>query len=144
MGQKSRIPGTALHLHLASLPKNVTRVETFLKRVQRAVNLDEIQFHKVMVALTEAVNNAIVHGNKADPTKEVRILCDLTPEALHLRVLDQGGGFDPASVDSPLKEENLLRESGRGIFLMRTLMDRVSFSHHPDGMEVHLVLRLDG
>jgi serine/threonine-protein kinase RsbW len=144
MGQKSRTSGTALHLHLASLPKNIARVETFLKRVQRAVNLDEIQFHKVMVALTEAVNNAIVHGNRADPAKEVQILCDLTPEALHLRVLDQGGGFDPASVDSPLKEENLLRESGRGIFLMRTLMDKVSFSRHPDGMEVHLVLRLDG
>jgi len=142
MGQKSRTPQTAFHLHLASLPKNITQVEAFLKRVQRVVPLDEIQFHKVMVALTEAVNNAIMHGNKADPAKDVRVLCDVTPEALQLRVLDQGVGFDPAAVESPLKEENLLRESGRGIFLMRTLMDRVTFSYRPDGMEVHMTLRL--
>ena len=143
MGQKSRPLQNGLHLHLASLPKNIMQVEGFLKRVQEHITLDEIQFHKVMVALTEAVNNAIVHGNGANPSKKVRVLCDITPEALHLRVLDQGTGFDPGSVDSPLKEENLLRESGRGIFLMRTLMDRVTFSRHPDGMEVHMVLRLD-
>jgi serine/threonine-protein kinase RsbW len=143
MGQKSRPLQSGLHLRLASIPKNITQVEGFLKRVQAHVALDEIQFHKVMVALTEAVNNAIVHGNGANPSKKVRVLCDITPEALHLRVLDQGAGFDPASVDSPLKEENLLRESGRGIFLMRTLMDRVTFSPHPDGMEVHMVLRRD-
>jgi len=141
MGAKSRTSGASFHLHLASLPKNISRVEAFLKKVQRTIDLDEIQLHKLMVALTEAVNNAIVHGNKADPTKEVHILCEVTPEALHLRVLDQGRGFDPGAVESPLKEENLLRESGRGIFLMRTLMDRVTFSHNPDGMEVHLVMR---
>lgn len=142
MGQKSKTHTTGLHLQLASKPQNIARVESFLKRVQQVISLDEIQLNKVMVALTEAVNNAIVHGNKADPSKRVQVLCDVTPEALHFRVLDQGTGFDPGKVESPLKEENLLRESGRGIFLMRTLMDRVSFSYHPDGMEVHMMMRL--
>lgn len=142
MGQKSRTKETGLNLRLASKPQNIARVESFLKRVQRVVPLDEIQLHKVMVSLTEAVNNAIVHGNKANPAKSVRVLCEVTPEALHFRVLDQGNGFNPQAVENPLKEENLLRESGRGIFLMRTLMDRVTFAYHPDGMEVHMVLRL--
>lgn len=143
MGRKSTAPTAGLHLRLASEQKNIVRVEGFLKRVQRLVPLDEIQLNKVMVALTEAVNNAIVHGNRRDPSRLVRVLCDVTPGALHFRVLDQGSGFDPAAVRNPLTDENLLRENGRGIFLMRTLMDRVTFSQHPDGMEVHMVLRLD-
>ena len=143
MGRKSTAATTGLHLRLSSEPRNIARVEGFVKRVQRLIPLDEIKLNKVMVALTEAVNNAIVHGNRRDPSRAVRVLCDLTPGALHFRVLDQGAGFDPGTVRNPLKDENLLRENGRGIFLMRTLMDRVTFTQHPDGMEVHMVLRLD-
>jgi len=129
-------------LTLSSDPKNVRKVEQFLRRINRHRPLDEIQFHKLMVSLTEAVNNAIVHGNKADPTKTVEVRCELLDSVVQITVKDQGDGFRPETVDNPLKEENLLRESGRGIFLMRTLMDRVEFDRTDEGMELELWLDL--
>ncbi len=131
------------HLTLASDPRNVRRVEAYLTRISRSIRLDEIQFHKLMVALTEAVNNAIVHGNKAHPDRKVFIVTTANERGLWVRVQDQGKGFRPETVDNPLKEENLLRESGRGIFLMRTLMDSVEFARTDEGMEVRLWLALD-
>lgn len=130
-------------LVLESEPRNIGKVEAFLHEVGQNVNLDEIKLHKLMVALTEAVNNAILHGNKSDPAKTVRVICEVNERGLTIRVRDQGGGFKPESVENPLKEENLLRESGRGIFLMRTLMDKVEFVRTPEGMEVLLWLRLE-
>ncbi len=127
---------------LSSTPKNVTRVEKFLEKVQGHVALDEIQMHKVMVALTEAVNNAIVHGNGANRRKKVFVVCEILPGWLLFVINDQGKGFRPEKVANPLKEENLLRESGRGIFLMRTLMDRVEFETLKGGYQVRLWLDL--
>jgi serine/threonine-protein kinase RsbW len=129
-------------LLLESDPRNIGKVEAFLHEVGQHVKLDEIQLHKLMVALTEAVNNAILHGNKSNPQKTVEVTCEVKEGGLSIYVRDRGGGFKPESVESPLKEENLLRESGRGIFLMRTLMDKVNFTRTPDGMEVQLWLRL--
>jgi serine/threonine-protein kinase RsbW len=130
-------------LILKSDPRNIGKVEAFLRKVGQAVKLDEIRLHKLMVALTEAVNNAILHGNKSNPDKSVALTCEVKEGGLSIRVRDQGGGFKPEAVENPLKEENLLRESGRGIFLMRTLMDKVEFARTSEGMEVQLWLRLE-
>jgi serine/threonine-protein kinase RsbW len=128
---------------LRSNPKNVSRVEGFLEKVGAHIPLDEIQFNKLMVALTEAVNNAIVHGNRSRPEKRVFVTCSVLDGVIDILVRDEGRGFRPETVESPLKEENLLRESGRGIFLMRTLMDKVEFVRFPHGMETHLRLDLN-
>jgi serine/threonine-protein kinase RsbW len=128
---------------LSSEPQNIGKVEGFLQEISQSVSLDEIQMHKLMVSLTEAVNNAIIHGNKSIPEKSVTVTCTVEPGGLSIRVRDQGGGFQPETVENPLKEENLLRESGRGVFLMRTLMDKVEFGKTDDGMEVLLWLRLE-
>ncbi len=130
-------------MKLRSTPNSIRRVEPFLKRINKSAHMDEIQFHKVMVSLTEAVNNAIMHGNRAEPSKQVTVVCELSPHGLELVVGDEGAGFDPSQVDSPLKEENLLRETGRGIFLMRTLMDRVTFDVAKKGVKVRLWLDLE-
>jgi serine/threonine-protein kinase RsbW len=98
--------------------------------------------HKLMVSLTEAVNNAIVHGNKSHPAKKVTVVCDRLPELLEFSITDEGRGFKPEKVKNPLHEENLLRTSGRGIFLMRTLMDKVEFQTNNKGTTVRLVLAL--
>jgi serine/threonine-protein kinase RsbW len=127
---------------LASNPRNIARVERFLEKLQGHVPLDEIQTHKVMVALTEAVNNAIMHGNKANRKKKVSVTCEILPGWLLFEINDQGKGFRPDRVANPLKEENLLRETGRGIFLMRTLMDRVEFEAVQNGYQVRLWLDL--
>jgi serine/threonine-protein kinase RsbW len=130
-------------LTLSSTPKNIRKVETFLRKIAGAVKLDEIQEHKLMIALTEAVNNAILHGNKSKEEKAVRVVCEIREDGLLFTVTDEGRGFRVDAVANPLRKENLLKESGRGIFLMRTLLDRVEFRRTRDGMEVHLWLSLD-
>ncbi|RPH35627.1 ATP-binding protein [bacterium] len=128
---------------IPSSPKNISKVETFLKKVNKAIHLDEIQFHKLMVSLTEAVNNAIVHGNRSDPTKKVMLKCEHLPGWLLLIIEDEGKGFKVDHVANPLKKRNLLKESGRGIFLMRTLMDKVEFEMTESGLVVRLWLALN-
>ena len=133
---------TIYRLTLASNPRSITRIETFLKKINHVIHLDEILFHKLMISLTEAVNNAIIHGNRNNPAKRVRVECEILPGWLMVIVEDQGKGFKPEAVGNPLKKENLLKESGRGIFLMRTLMDRVEFESSRSGMQVRLWLDL--
>ena len=128
---------------IQSNPKNIGKVESFLKKVNKSIHLDEIQFHKLMVSMTEAVNNAIVHGNKSDPTKRVLMKCEHLPGWLLFIIEDQGRGFRIDAVANPLKKKNLLKESGRGIFLMRTLMDKVEFQQTAGGLEVRLWLALN-
>jgi serine/threonine-protein kinase RsbW len=125
---------------LRSDPKQIRRVEAFLKRVNRSAHLDEIQMHKMMVSVTEAVNNAIIHGNKSDETKKVQVRCEVMSDYLVVVVADEGRGFQPGKVRNPLERKNLMRENGRGVFLMRTLMDRVDFEVGPGGSEVALRL----
>jgi serine/threonine-protein kinase RsbW len=132
-------------IYRITLPTNqrsIGRIEKFLAKVDKHVRLNEIQMHKVMVSLTEAVNNALVHGNKMNPVKKVTVISEILPGWLLFIVNDQGHGFKPDKIANPLREENLLRESGRGIFLMRTLMDRVEFERIKGGYQVRLWLDL--
>ena len=140
MPGRSRSPRRVFRMTLPSTPKSIARVESFLQKVNQAAQLDEIAFHKVMVSLTEAVNNAIMHGNRAQREKKVRVRCEIQDNGLFFSVSDEGKGFRPELIDNPLKDENLLKESARGVFLMRTLMDRVEFHHSEDGMEIRLSL----
>lgn len=133
---------TVFRMTLPSDPKNISRVEGFLKKVRRSVHLDEIQFHKLMVSLSEAVNNAIIHGNRQEAGKKVTVRCEILPGWLVVVVTDQGRGFRPKNVKNPLRARNLLRTSGRGVFLMRTLMDKVEFDVHRTGSRVLLWLDL--
>lgn len=133
---------STFRMTLPSAPKSIGRVEGFLAKINKRVALDEIQLHKLMVSLTEAVNNAIMHGNKSDPKKKVRVVCECLPELLEFTITDEGVGFKPEKVKNPLKEENLLNTSGRGIFLMRTLMDKVEFEMSSAGATVRLVMNL--
>ncbi|MEK9139040.1 MAG: ATP-binding protein, partial [Bacteroidota bacterium] len=94
-------------------------------------------------ASTEAVNNAIMHGNKSDQTKKVHVRCELLPGWLVVFVSDEGAGFKVDKIRNPLKKQNLLRENGRGIFLMRTLMDKVEFEVGPSGAQVALWLDMN-
>jgi len=131
---------TVFHLTLSSTPKSISRVEPFLEKIRAALQLDDIQLNKLMVSVTEAVNNAITHGNKQNPQKKVKVVGEILPGWLLVMIADEGKGFDPGQVSNPLQEENLLRESGRGIFLMRTLMDKVEIDRTDGGTEVRLWL----
>lgn len=93
------------------------------------------------VGLTEALSNAVLYGNGHDPAKKVKVEVTLEQGRLQARVTDQGMGFDPASIPDPTSPENLLESGGRGLFLMRQLLDEVSYNDR--GNEVTLVLRID-
>jgi serine/threonine-protein kinase RsbW len=94
------------------------------------------------VGLTEALSNAMLYGNASDPRKRVRVEVDIRVEEVAVRVTDQGVGFDPTTVPDPTLPDNISKTGGRGIFLMKALMDEVRFNDQ--GNSVTLVLRLEG
>lgn len=93
------------------------------------------------VGLTEALSNAMLYGNGHDPSKRVRVEVTLGPGEIKARVTDQGSGFNPHAVPDPTRPENLLKAGGRGLFLMRQLLDEVWYNDQ--GNQVTLVLRLE-
>ena len=121
-------------------------VQVVSDHVARTVGLDEDSMHWVGVAIRESVINAIKHGNRNDPAKHVFVEFETAtgdvPE-LSIRVRDQGEGFDPELVANPLDPENLLKSSGRGIFLIRNFMDDMRLQRAPEGgMEMRMVKRV--
>ena len=120
-------------------------VQVVSDHLSRGVGLDEDAMHWVSVAIRESVINAIKHGNKNDTAKRVFVEFETAtadvPE-LAIRIRDQGEGFDPEQVANPLDTENLLKGSGRGIFLIRNFMDDVQLQRAPEGgMEIRMVKR---
>jgi serine/threonine-protein kinase RsbW len=85
------------------------------------------------MAVREAITNAVVHGNQEDESKSVEIVFNCAGNTLAVEVSDQGTGFDPASVPDPTDPANLMKTSGRGIFLMRSFMDQVEWRPRPEG-----------
>ena len=87
----------------------------------------------VDMAVREAVTNAVLHGNRQDEAKLVEVRFKSSPSMIEITVRDQGTGFDLARVPDPTDPQNLLKTNGRGILFMRTFMDEVEWSHHPEG-----------
>ncbi len=129
-------------LLLKSQPQQVAKVEPFLRRINRLARLSKEQFNKLLVVTTEAVNNGILHGNKQNPEKHVRLTCDVEKDKLILCIHDEGPGFNPDDLPDPLAQENLFREHGRGVFLMRSMMDSVSFERTDEGSDVVMTLKI--
>ncbi len=130
-------------LVLQSDPKQVVQVEEFLEKLNRAICLNEAQFNKLLVATTEAVNNGIIHGNKRDSSKKVTLTCQVNHQTLTVKVRDEGPGVNPETIPDPLAEENLLRENGRGVFLMRSLMEEIDFEKFPGGSAVIMKMKIE-
>ncbi len=129
-------------LECSSVSKNVSCIEGFLEDIRNKHNIDDGTMYRLLVSCTEAVNNAIIHGNKSDPTKKVNVICKVEKKNLTIRVRDLGIGFNSENLPDPRDEKNLLKESGRGIFLMRSLMDEVRFKKLKSGSVVVMKLKL--
>ncbi|MDZ7261507.1 MAG: ATP-binding protein, partial [candidate division KSB1 bacterium] len=97
---------------------------------------------EIILAVSEAVANAIIHGNQRLPGKSVRITFRRRPSEMVVTVKDQGQGFDPKQLPDPLTSNNRMKTSGRGVYLMKVLMDEVSFRKTENGMEVTLVKKI--
>jgi serine/threonine-protein kinase RsbW len=126
------------------IPNDVSYIERVVEIIRRQVaemNFDERQVMlNVPVALTEALSNAILRGNGEDPGKHVHVRASVTAQRLVMEVRDEGGGFDiERCTRDPTSPENVEREDGRGLFLMRSLMDSVE-RYDEDGNVVRLTL----
>jgi serine/threonine-protein kinase RsbW len=136
-----------VRLEFASAFDMLDFVQVVSDYLGRLAGLDDDQLHWVSVAVRESVVNAIKHGNQGDESK--RVIVEFTPvpprdpEQLVIRVEDEGEGFDPTELADPLAPENILKSSGRGIFLIRSFMDEVELQRGPKrGMQIRMVKKV--
>lgn len=130
------------NVEIESDPNNLITVEEFVNYFCKDINLTDDQLANVLLAVTEATTNAIIHANKCDQSKMVTIDVKVNETKLVVKIKDEGEGFDPADIPDPTEPENLLNESGRGVYLMRVYMDNVEYNLTPSGMEIILTLNL--
>jgi serine/threonine-protein kinase RsbW len=121
------MPNHSFRLTLQSTYEESERVPDFVEELQAKSSLTDDETSTLMLLLSEAVTNAIEHGNQSDASKKVDVHIRINNKSISTTVTDEGGGFDPTDVKDPLKEENLLDVGGRGIFLIKELSDGVEF-----------------
>lgn len=136
--QASRITYT-----LESSLDSVNKVEQTAEQMAQKAGFDEDELFRITMAVREAAVNAVLHGNAYDPDKRITASFENTGDSLVIRITDQGKGLDPATLPDPLAPENLLRGSGRGIFLIRSFMDEVHFKQLHPGTELTLIKHLE-
>jgi serine/threonine-protein kinase RsbW len=127
---------------LPSTMDSVSEVEAAADKLAGEAGLDEEERFRVTMAVREAAVNAILHGNDYDPAKQITASFENNGESLIFTISDQGKGVDPETLPDPLAPENLLRGTGRGIFLIRSFMDEVRFRKLEPGTELTLVKHL--
>jgi len=127
-------------LELCSSRDNIAQVSALLSEALEKLNLPGETMFDLKLAATEAVVNAVEHGNKYDERKMIHVSCEARNGAVIISVRDEGDGFDPAGVPDPTLPENILKEHGRGIFLMRNLCDDVRYN--AKGNEVTIVKKI--
>jgi len=127
-------------IEIPSLPENIRVVESFIDNAQEKYAFGEDMYGNVMVSITEAVNNAIIHGNKSNSSVNVILTLQMEDDKITFLVEDKGDGFDYENLPDPTSPENLEKVGGRGIFLMRNLCDEVTF--HDDGRKVELTFQI--
>ena len=124
-------------LQIASLPESVNIVERLIEDIRSRHKISEDCFGNMLVAVTEAVTNAIYHGNKSDPKKYIEVKYKVNEDQIQFFIADEGPGFDYYNLPDPTAPENLEKPSGRGIFLMKHLSDQIIFSQNGSLVELY-------
>jgi serine/threonine-protein kinase RsbW len=114
-------------IKLPSEPTSITEVEALIDKACAELNLNEDLYGNILIAVTEAVNNAIIHGSQMNASLFIEVGVLDSSEWVCFSVKDQGKGFDPDQIPDPTAPENLMKENGRGVFLMRNLADDMEF-----------------
>lgn len=127
-------------ISIQSKLENICHIEKLVDEISEECNLSSDLYGKVLIATIEAVNNSIVHGNKFDSTKSVEVSVQISDSSIHIYVKDEGPGFKFEDVPDPTKPENIENISGRGVFLMRNLADKINFNNK--GSHVELIFNL--
>ncbi len=125
------------NLQIVSQPESINLVEKLIDDIKAEYNIHEECYGNMLVAVTEAVNNAMQHGNKYDPDLKVNIAYEVDSEQIGFIVSDEGPGFDFMNIPDPTDPENLERPTGRGVFLMKHLADQIVFSDNGKVVELY-------
>jgi serine/threonine-protein kinase RsbW len=140
MGEDLDSQSKTIHQVLDSTLESVDKAERAVLELARESGFGEEDQDRIGMSVRECMVNAVVHGNRYSSHKKVELSLSRTPERLIIRIADQGEGFNPEELPDPLSGENLLRHSGRGIFLMKAFMDDLQVRRlEPAGTEVTLV-----
>jgi serine/threonine-protein kinase RsbW len=129
---------------LDSTLETVDSAEQAASRIAAETGFDEDEVMKIAMAVREAAVNAVLHGNAYDPGKKVNVDFETTGHTLVITIRDQGKGLDLSKIPDPLAPENLLKTSGRGIFLIRSFMDEVHIQPSQTGTEIKLIKHVHG
>ncbi len=124
-------------LRIPSSNENLTKVENFVDEICEAYYITNSYYGNILMAILEAVKNAILHGNKNNPDKKVKISFKSVPNGLCFSIKDQGDGFDFRNVPNPIEAgDGLAKDVGKGIFLIRSLADQVSYNSKGNVVEI--------
>ncbi|UII28260.1 ATP-binding protein [Fulvivirga maritima] len=129
-----------IKIQIPSLSENIRMIESFIDNAKEKFKLDDDIYGNIMIAVTEAVNNAIKHGNQQDKSKNVALSLSLQDSLIRFTIEDEGPGFDYHNLPDPTSPENLEKPGGRGIFLMRHLSDEVTFKDEGKVVELNFYI----
>jgi len=135
------LPEENYHIEIESDPNNLITVEEFVNYFAKDLGLDNERLAALLLAVTEATTNAIIHANKCDVNKLVTVDVQVAKTKIIIKITDEGEGFDPSKIPDPTHPENLLKDSGRGVYLMRVYMDELNYNITPTGTETILTLK---
>jgi len=135
------VTGETVMMELSSQPESLSAVEKIVEEIKTKYNVNEDAYGNMLVAVTEAVSNAIYHGNRLDPKKKIVLAYQHSDGNLSFTITDQGPGFDYYNLPDPTAPENLEKECGRGIFLMKHLSDQVIFSENGRVVELYFKIQ---
>ncbi|MBT8233474.1 MAG: ATP-binding protein [Saprospiraceae bacterium] len=126
-----------LELTIKSSPCQIKYVEDFVKNLMCKCKFDQEVYDNILISLTEAVNNAIIHGNKTNNKKLVRVNCTEKTRKVVISISDEGEGFNPKKIKDPTLLENIECCGGRGVFIMKQLSDEIQFLDEGRTVELH-------
>ncbi len=116
--------------------KTILNVEPLINNLKDKLEIPLEKYYNILIAVSEAVNNAIIHGNKLNKDKKIKIEINANNEQVDVIIHDEGEGFEPDELADPRNPENLLKDSGRGVFLIKELSDKAEFLHSENGTDV--------
>jgi serine/threonine-protein kinase RsbW len=122
--------------------ENLEKIEKMSSQIAADAGFDESTVDDISIALTELVNNAIHHANKNNPDKKVNVAFTFKKNKLTISIRDEGEGFSPKNIGNPLDPDNLMSDSGRGLYLVEALMDNVEYNISETGTEIIITKKL--
>ena len=126
---------------VASIKKNYALIESLLQKANEEFCCNEERFKNLLIAVSELVMNAIVHGNKEQVTKKVRVTVEYDENIMRVKILDEGNGFKYDKKSKPKLPEDMMKESGRGLFIVKSLVKETDCRDTEEGTEFILTLR---